>query len=191
MQEACKALRALDQRWLALSTVALGICRSVGRDAECSANCVVRTCFISPYEKKRPTVSSTDAVAPNSCRTGLDRRPAGCGQNRPCWIDPGFRPEPQPEYWTRAGPFAKPAVGDQRCFSWRTLCSQLWQWTLITGAATRRSIKRKADGRYAADLVLQLPARGAGSVALHSAFIGSTEHLVDAIARGYEVTVLR
>jgi hypothetical protein len=31
----------------------------------------------------------------------------------------------------------------------------------------------------------------AGSVALHSAFIGITEHLVDAIARGYEVTVLR
>lgn len=30
-----------------------------------------------------------------------------------------------------------------------------------------------------------------GSVALHSVFIGSTEHLVDAIARGYEVTVLR
>jgi hypothetical protein len=29
--------------------------------------------------------------------------------------------------------------------------------------------ERKADGRYAADLVLQLPARGAGSVALHSA----------------------
>ncbi len=26
-----------------------------------------------------------------------------------------------------------------------------------TGAATRRSIKRKAGGRYAADLVLQLP----------------------------------
>ena len=42
-----------------------------------------------------------------------------------------------------------------------------------------------------ADLALQLPARGAGSVALHSAFIGSTEHLVDAIVRGYEVTVLR
>ena len=61
----------------------------------------------------------------------------------------------------------------------------------ITGAAKRRSIKRKAGGRYAADLVLQLPARGAGSVALHSAFIGSTEHLVDAIARGYEVTGLR
>jgi hypothetical protein len=32
---------------------------------------------------------------------------------------------------------------------------------------------------------------GAGSVAFHSAFIRSTEHLVDAIARGYEVTVLR
>ena len=31
----------------------------------------------------------------------------------------------------------------------------------------------------------------AGSVALHAAFIGSTEHWVDAIARGYEVTVLR
>jgi hypothetical protein len=46
MQEACKARRALDQRWLALSTFALGICRS--------ANCVVRPCFISPYEKKRP-----------------------------------------------------------------------------------------------------------------------------------------
>jgi hypothetical protein len=58
------------------------------------------------------------------------------------------------------------------------------QWTLITGAAA-------AGGRYAADLVLQLPARGAGSVALHSAFIDSTEHLVDAIALGYEVIVLR
>ena len=31
----------------------------------------------------------------------------------------------------------------------------------------------------------------AGSVALHAAFIGSTAHLVDAIARWYEVTVLR
>src|SRR6195256_1312458 len=37
MQEACKAQRALDRRWLALSTFALGICRSGGRDAECSA----------------------------------------------------------------------------------------------------------------------------------------------------------
>ena len=51
--------------------------------------------------------------------------------------------------------------------------------------------QEKGGGRYAADLVLQLPARGAGSVALHSAFIGSTEHLVDAIAHGCEVTVLR
>jgi hypothetical protein len=59
MLEACKARRALDQRWLALSTFALGICRSVGRDAECSANCVVRACFISPYEKKQPTLSRT------------------------------------------------------------------------------------------------------------------------------------
>jgi hypothetical protein len=59
MQEACKAQRALDQRWLALSTFALGICRSGGRDAECLANCVVPTCFISPYEKKRPSISRT------------------------------------------------------------------------------------------------------------------------------------
>jgi hypothetical protein len=51
--------------------------------------------------------------------------------------------------------------------------------------------QEKAGGRCAADLVLQLPARGAGSVALHSAFIDSTEHLVDAIALGYEVIVLR
>jgi len=58
-------------------------------------------------------------------------------------------------------------------------------------AATRGSIKRKAGGRYAADLVRQLPARGAGSVAFHSAFPNSTEHLVDAIAREYDVTILR
>jgi hypothetical protein len=51
--------------------------------------------------------------------------------------------------------------------------------------------QEKAGGRYAADLVLQLPARGAGSVALHSVFIGSTGYMVDAIARGYEVTVLK
>jgi hypothetical protein len=30
--------------------------------------------------------------------------------------------------------------------------------------------QEKAGGRYAADLILQLPARGAGSVALHPAF---------------------
>ena len=50
--------------------------------------------------------------------------------------------------------------------------------------------QEKAGGRYAADLILQLPAR-AGSVALHFAFISSTEHLIDAIARGDEVTALR
>ena len=61
-----------------------------------------------------------------------------------------------------------------------------------SGAATLRSIKRKAGGRYAAGLVLQLPVRGSGSVALRSVgLIGSTEHFVDAIARGYEVAVLR
>jgi len=38
----------------------------------------------------------------------------------------------------------------------------------ISKSSARRSIKKKAGGRYAADLVLQLPARGSGSVALHS-----------------------
>jgi hypothetical protein len=65
------------------------------------------------------------------------------------------------------------------------------QPTVVLERAMRRSIKGKAGGRYAADLVLQLPARGAGSVALHFASINSTEHLVDAIARGYEVTARR
>jgi hypothetical protein len=51
--------------------------------------------------------------------------------------------------------------------------------------------REKAGGRYAADLILQLPARVAGSVALHSAFMGSTGCMVDAIARGYDVTVLK
>jgi hypothetical protein len=51
--------------------------------------------------------------------------------------------------------------------------------------------QEKAGGRYAAGLLLQLPARGAGSVALHSAFTGSTGYVVDAIARGYEMTVLK
>jgi hypothetical protein len=49
----------------------------------------------------------------------------------------------------------------------------------------------KAGGRYAADLLLQLPARGAGSVALYFAFIGNIGYVVDAIARGYEMTVPR
>jgi hypothetical protein len=51
--------------------------------------------------------------------------------------------------------------------------------------------QEKAGGRYAADLILQLPARGTGSVALHSGLTGSTGFMVDAIAREYEVTVLR
>lgn len=51
--------------------------------------------------------------------------------------------------------------------------------------------RRKAGGRYTAGLVLQLPARAAGSVAFHSALIVSTEHLVVAIVRGYGETILR
>ena len=35
----------------------------------------------------------------------------------------------------------------------------------------RRLIKKKAGGRYAADLVLQLPARESGFAALHSIFL--------------------
>ena len=51
--------------------------------------------------------------------------------------------------------------------------------------------QEKVGGRYAADLIPQLPARGSGSVALRSVdLIGSTEHLVDAIAHGYEVAKL-
>ena len=44
---------------------------------------------------------------------------------------------------------------------------------------------------YAADPLPQLAALGASSVALHSALINSTEHLVDAIARESQVTILR
>ena len=73
MQEACKVRRALDRRRLAQSTFALGIGRSGGRDAECSANCVVRTCFISLYEKKRPTVSRTGELQ-KSVSAGLPKR---------------------------------------------------------------------------------------------------------------------
>jgi hypothetical protein len=40
-----------------------------------------------------------------------------------------------------------------------------------TGSATLD--QEKTGGRYAVDLVLQLPAHGAGSVALHSALIDS------------------
>jgi hypothetical protein len=62
---------------------------------------------------------------------------------------------------------------------------------VITAAATRGSIKGKAGGRYAADLVLQLPARGPVPLLFTPHSLGSIEHLVDAIARGYEVTLLR
>jgi hypothetical protein len=42
------------------------------------------------------------------------------------------------------------------------------RWPEVQLAA--RSEKKKADGHYAADLVLQLPARGSGSAALRSVF---------------------
>ena len=45
-------------------------------------------------------------------------------------------------------------------------------------------MRRKAGGHYAADLVLQLPAREVGSVALTLHFIGSSEHLVVPLRAG-------
>ena len=48
----------------------------------------------------------------------------------------------------------------------------------IPKSSAGRLGKRKAGGRYAADLVLQLPARGSGSVAFHltvSSLIGSAQ----------------
>ena len=69
-------------------------------------------------------------------------------------------------------------------------CSQPWQRTLFRSGEASLD-QEKAGGRYAAGLVLQLPVRGPGSVALRSVnLIGSTEHLVDAIAHGYEVAKL-
>jgi hypothetical protein len=51
--------------------------------------------------------------------------------------------------------------------------------------------QEKAGGRYAAGLILQLPARGSGSVALRFVDpIGSTEYVVDAITHRYEVAIL-
>ena len=53
--------------------------------------------------------------------------------------------------------------------------------------------KKKAGGRYAADLVWQLPARGSGSVALHlpiSSLIGSTGRQVKPLHAG-TVTLCR
>jgi len=61
----------------------------------------------------------------------------------------------------------------------------------IGWAAKRRWIGRRAGGHYAAGLVPQMPARRAGSVAFHSGCIGSTKHLVGAIARRYEVAILK
>jgi hypothetical protein len=50
--------------------------------------------------------------------------------------------------------------------------------------------QEKAGGRYAADLILQLPTRAAfRCFALR--IIGSTGYAVDAIARGYEISALR
>jgi len=52
-------------------------------------------------------------------------------------------------------------------------------------------MESKAGGHYAADFVLQLPTRGSGSVACHSALMSSTEHLLGVIARESQVTILR
>jgi hypothetical protein len=70
MQEACKARRALDQRWLALLTFALGICRSVGRDAECSDKCIVQTCFLRAPEidKSKRVLSSAESSSAHRSR---------------------------------------------------------------------------------------------------------------------------
>jgi hypothetical protein len=43
--------------------------------------------------------------------------------------------------------------------------------TMARSSARRSIKKKKAGGHYAADLVLQLPARGSGSVALHSVLL--------------------
>jgi hypothetical protein len=69
-------------------------------------------------------------------------------------------------------------------------CSQPWRRTLFWSGDASLD-QEKAGGRYAAGLVLQLPARGPGSVALRSVdVIDNTEHVVDAIAQGYEVAKL-
>jgi len=101
------------------------------------------------------------------------------GHNRNGSIGRGLAPLPNPQE----------EIGD--VFHGVLSCSQSWRRTPASGAAPLRSIKRKAGGRYAAGLVLQLPARGSGSVALQSVdLIGSTEHLVDAIAHRYGLTEL-
>src|SRR5260370_34201734 len=65
----------------------------------------------------------------------------------------------------------------------------------MSRSSARPWIKKKAGGRYAADLVLQLPPRGAGSAALRSAcyFYLDRYHPApaDAIAPGYGQTIPR
>jgi hypothetical protein len=66
---------------------------------------------------------------------------------------------------------------------------QPWRLASIERPTAARS--KKAGGRYAAGLVPQLPARRAGSVAFHAGCIDSTKPLAGAIARRYEVAILR
>src|SRR4030095_1699956 len=91
------------------------------------------------------------------------------------------------EYWTWAGSLAKTALGNRRCFSWSTLRSKR---RLLRRQRAARS-RERPSGTTPPTFVLQLPARGAGSVDFHSAFISSTARLVDAIAREYGVLVNR
>jgi hypothetical protein len=59
------------------------------------------------------------------------------------------------------------------------------QWTI----SARRSVKRKAGGRYAADLALQLPVRGSGSAAFRFQLDRYYLLPAHAIARGYGKSV--
>jgi hypothetical protein len=67
----------------------------------------------------------------------------------------------------QAGSFAKPGVGNRRFLSWRSPQPTV-AVDVSYGSGNSPLDQEKAGGRYAADLILQLPAR-AGSVALHSA----------------------
>jgi len=89
----------------------------------------------------------------------------------------------------QAGSFAKPGVGNRRFLSWRSPQPAV-AVDVSYGSGNSPLDQEKAGGRYAADLILQLPAR-AGSVAFAVRIIGSTGYVVDAIARGYEMTTLR
>jgi hypothetical protein len=123
----------------------------------------------------------------NSCRTGLDRRPAGCGQTRPCWIDPD-RSQPQLEHWTRAGSLAGTGLRDRRCLSWGlSAIMEVDSKLLATCGSMMGKTGRALRGR-------PCPATAcsrASSVAVRSVSSGSTERLVVAIARGNEVTLPR